>query len=223
MKRPLFLLPEISLSVLLSLSLSVDALGEGDSNACGVCFKGKSIERCCNYFIFESGYKTLISGSNRDLGKSGFLFTADLGLMRNLNTIHAIGASVYLAADDDGTRNGLRLRYRRWLGKHATLDVSAGPILAGSSDLRVARWPGFVASVSVGSAGWFSVDAHLEALRFAGPVYDPVSLDYVNEDVTDVSLYLGVSGRAYMAFVTPIVVIALIAITFDSPNPGFGP
>jgi len=191
------LLTLVALSLVSAFSSSVNA--SDTSNVSALRFLGARADRTSNYIIFESSVKTLVTSSNRRPEKAGFLLTADLGLMHNIDSTRAAGASFYISADDYGFRIGLRPRYRRWLGKHATIDISAGLLLAGYTNYRAYKFLGYVASASIGSAGWFSVDAHVEVLSlFRG---------------SEKSVYLGASGRGFLAFVPAVFIATVLAAT----------
>ncbi|MCH9031143.1 MAG: hypothetical protein IIB00_02645 [candidate division Zixibacteria bacterium] len=172
-----------------------------------LCFRGKRIDHCKSFMIFEMGLKSLVTGRNRNPSKARFLLTGDIGWMKNTSMKNAFGFSVYGAADEYGSRIGIRPRFRRGLSRRTTLDFSAGIILSGTNYREPQEFPGFVASVSIGMAGWFSVDAHLEALKLKRTVFNPVDFTVSEEKTTDVSLYLGASGRHY-------IVLGALAFTF---------
>lgn len=188
----------LTLSALILVSVISASANAGEpTRISSLRFVGARSDRTRNYIIFESSVKTLVTSSNRRPGKAGFLLTADLGLMHNIDSTRAAGASFYISADDDGFKIGLRPRYRRWLGKHATIDISAGLLLAGYANYRAYKFPGYVASASIGSAGWFSVDAHVEVLPlFRG---------------SETSVYLGASGRRFMALVPAVFIATVLA------------
>ncbi len=174
-------------------------------------FVGAPASKTKNHIIFETSAKTLLSSSNRRLGKSGLLLTADLGLMHNIGSSHAVGASFYGSADDDGAKIGVRSRYRRWLGKRATFDVTAGLLLLGDANFTSLRFPGYVASASIGMAGRFSIDAHMEVTQVTQITFDRTMNRLTTRNFTETSFYLGASGRGFLGFVIPAAVVAIIA------------
>ncbi|UCF39852.1 MAG: hypothetical protein JSW43_08900 [Gemmatimonadota bacterium] len=100
----------------------------------------------------------------------------DLGLMAQRGD-WAWGATLLAHADEDGTRWGIRPRYRRWLGGKTTLDLGAGVLLGGGTNYGVQSYPGFTGLVALSHGRWLGVSLELHAIRTAQALshyYDPV-------------------------------------------------
>ena len=143
----------------------------------------------------------------------------DVGLMFNRTSKDAFGASIYLAGDDDGSRFGIRPRYRRWLTRRVALDFSAGVLFGGTDNYVKPKWPGFVASTSLAFAELISVDIHFESYRFERTVYTFPPTNSVEKGTTS-SLYVGLTGRSYGAFALPLGIIIGFLIYSPSFNTG---
>lgn len=213
--KPLSGFCALLIAIALPVLGSETSYAQDSRNVDPLCFRGKRIDHCKSFIVFETGLKFLVTGRNRNPFKDEFLLTGDIGWMKNTSMKNAFGFSVYGAADDHGSRIGIRPRFRRWLSRRTALDFSAGIILSGTDIKGPQEYPGFVASMSIGMAGWFSVDAHLEALKLKRIVFNPVDFTVSEEKTTDVSLYLGASGRHYMVLVAPAVLIGALLVSFE--------
>lgn len=105
------------------------------------CYRGRPTPACRTFVLTEIGfYQNLatstsaivrfpgdtVSSRVRDFGDHA---TIELGLMQNRGTRSAVGGTVLLGADANGTRYGAKLRYRRWLNADGlSVDLSTGVI-----------------------------------------------------------------------------------------------
>ena len=107
----------------------------------GFCGVGRPAESCGAFLVAEGGAHVLLGGSRytrndynngpgtRSAHLAGY-FNWEIGVMVNRGPADAVGATVLAGADPNGLRVGLKGRYRRWMGRHAAVDVGAG-LLAG--------------------------------------------------------------------------------------------
>lgn len=171
---------------------------------------------CENFLVFETGYKTAISGSGLRRGKAAWALTADLGIMHNLNERHAVGLSFYGAADDDGSRTGIRARYRYWSTKRGGLDLGAGVILPSDKPSRGSPKSGFFLSGAITRAGIISIDAQLEVLKLTTSTYDTQAHRVKLSNKTETTLYLGAKSHGALAVVTTFAVLLVVSATTPS-------
>ena len=91
---------------------------------------------------------------------------ADWGVMANVDSRNAIGASVFASLDRLGFGVGPAVHYRRWLSSTASVDVAVGaPLLAATDDLQSGSVFGLV---RWSPNHWFALAARPELVR--GPV-----------------------------------------------------
>jgi hypothetical protein len=151
--------------------------------------------------------------------KEGFIFVADLGAMFNTKNSKAWGGSFHLAADDDGTRFGIGPRYRIWLGPKTALDFSPKLMFGGSDNSVKRKFPGFALSASYSMSDLISIDTYFQIIPYETSIYQfgnpPIPGPAIVED-TETGLYLGVSGRSFLAPVIPLALAVIVAATFDS-------
>ncbi len=195
-------------------------VADTSSQACNICWLEKAPPGCCWTIIFESGLRLRASESNVRAGKGDGLATFDFGFMRNLNPHTAMGGSFYISGDDDGSRFGLRYRYRRWLTSRSCIDLSPGILVAGADNYQDFRFPGLIASISVAAGGLISIDAYFEMYRYHSSYYDFASREIRDRKGTVRAFYLGGTGRSWMAFAMPVAVIVIFII--DPPDFSFG-
>lgn len=191
------------------------------NQGCG-CFRGKPLPECCSFWITEVSLKYRISRSwiksdNPDEEQAKTVLSADLGFMQNITPEYALGFSVYGGVDADKSRLGIRGRYRRWLTRRTTLDISPGVLLFGGESGQFAirsKYPGFVGSISIGYNDWISGGLHYEIIRF-GPALDWLTQN--NGSKAQRTLYGSLALSSYGGTAGMIVVgglIALIAATW---------
>jgi hypothetical protein len=94
----------------------------------------------------------------------------DLGVMRNLGSRHAMGASWFFTLDDYGWSAGPTVRYRRWLNSRRSLDLGVGmPVVAsGTSFYSAVSGPArgsILGLVKYNPAPWFGVAVRPEIVR----------------------------------------------------------
>jgi hypothetical protein len=120
----------------------------------------------------------------------GFYAMFDLGATRNLSQDYAVGADLYLGADDDFARFGVKARVRRWLGTKVAIDLAPGILLAASNSYGDhLNFPAFVGEVSVTYEGWLGVIGGVESLSWV--FYPNVDCDCGPYRYTDTRWYLG--------------------------------
>jgi len=208
--------------ILLSLitGVSIANAQEQGNKLCSFHFRGKPRPECCSFLIFESGllFGAAVSGEPPD--KASFLITADLGLMFNRKNSSALGGSIHLVGDDNGTRFGIGPRYRKWLTRKTALDLSPRLIFGGDDNKVHRRFPGFAFSASLSLIDLISIDSYYQILPYNATYYyysNPFGppIPSVVKD-TETGLYFGISGRSYLAPVVPTVAIILAVIVANS-------
>jgi hypothetical protein len=120
----------------------------------------------------------------------------DLGFMANRGT-WAWGATVLANVDEDGSRWGIRPRYRRWLGGKTALDLGTGILLGGGTNYGVQSYPGLTGLVAVSHGSWLGVSLEVQAIQTAHNVESSYSNPVLGEQRVigasgiDWSIYLG--------------------------------
>lgn len=201
-----------------SVSQSVDIQKQ---EYCNTCFRGKPRPNCCSFIILESGLMFDLARGGYPQDKEGFVFTVDFGLMFNNKNSRAFGGTIHLAADDDGTRFGIGPRYRIWLGPKTAIDLSPRLMFGGNDNSVHRKFPGFSFSASYSLSELISFDTYFQVIPYEMTTYQPgtpfppgpVNTTIVKD--TETGLYLGISGRSYLAPVVPLALAIIIAATFE--------
>lgn len=105
------------------------------------CWEGRPLESCRTFLLAEGGMHVLLAGSrytrneynNRGTTRSAHLaghLNWEIGVLVNRGAADAVGATVLVGGDPNGLRLGVKGRYRRWMGRHAALDLGAGVLAA---------------------------------------------------------------------------------------------
>ncbi|MCH7691575.1 MAG: hypothetical protein IIA17_11105 [candidate division Zixibacteria bacterium] len=200
--------------VIAILALAVPVIGQNSNGneGCNFCFRGKPKGKCCSFLIFEAGffyYGIAESGIRR--GTDDLLFTADLGLMFNNKGSSALGGSFHISAYNNIKSFGFGPRYRKWLGKGVALDLSPRLLIAGTS---AGSYPGFAFSAALAVHEWFSIHAYLDIVTYERQNYlGPSNFETVKE--TKTALYLGASGRGWIALITSTIII-MVAVDLSN-------
>jgi hypothetical protein len=136
--------------------------------------------------------------------------TFDLGWMKNVGTRHAIGFSGY-AMPGDQTRLGIRARYRRWLSRGLSVDVSPGVILGGEDSGANYDAPGFVLGTTLNAGDLFAVMIDTELARYWEFAEDsPPFVTRVNH--TDVTYRAGAKIGSGLGLVGSAVLVGLVIV-----------
>ncbi len=197
---------------ILAIAVPVNGQNSTGNEGCNFCFRGKPKGKCCSFLIFETGflyYGIAESGIRR--GTDDLLFTADLGLMFNNKGSSALGGSFHISAYNNFKSFGFGPRYRKWLGKGVALDLSPRLLIAGTGN---GSYPGFAFSAALAVNEWFSIDAYLDIVPYERQNYlGPSNFETVKE--TQTALYLGASGRGWVALITSTIII-MVAIELSN-------
>jgi hypothetical protein len=96
---------------------------------------GRPLPECASFMITELGLGRMTrSGAEQS---SRFVLTGDVGYMRNISPLSAVGASLHAATTNGGSSLGVKFRYRRWLKGaqsrpgRASVELGAGLMLFG--------------------------------------------------------------------------------------------
>lgn len=151
------------------------------------CWAGRPAESCRTFLVAEAsahllavgtrytrtGYDGVREGKWHMVGHFGW----EVGVMRNVDPRHAVGATVLVGADANGARVALKGRYREWMGRRAAMDVGAGLLVArraepfadpdrpGNQHVVVA---GLTGDVALGFTDWASVSLRADLVTDAG-------------------------------------------------------
>ena len=130
------------------------------------CYRARP-KPVCSAFAFTNFGTYLVLGSDITSGDTPLRGVADWGVMANVDSRNAIGASVFASLDRLGVGVGPAVHYRRWLSSTASVDVAVGtPLLAATDHLRSGSVFGLV---RWSPNHWFALAARPELVR--GPVF----------------------------------------------------
>ena len=129
------------------------------------CYRARP-KPACSAFAFTNFGTYLVLGSDIKTGDTPVRAVADWGVMANVDSRNAIGASVFASLDRLGFGVGPAVHYRRWLSSTASVDVAVGaPLLAATDNLQSGSVFGLV---RWSPNHWFALAARPELVR--GPV-----------------------------------------------------
>jgi len=161
----------------------------GPRRILSVTWRGRPQAEARSFLITEFGVLARIDDYPYTGGDSRTALSFDLGWMKNVSERGAIGFSGYALVSDPTTRLGIRGRYRRWLSRKTSIDISPGVLLGGEDTAIEYDPPGFVlgAALNAGDLVAFTVDA--EYARNLDLVHDTPPLQW--EKRTDVAWRAG--------------------------------
>jgi hypothetical protein len=166
-----------------------------------LCWRGKP--ECGSFIITEMGFLYTIDDYPFAGGGSRLALTFDAGWMKNLSARHAVGFTGYAAVSDDVTRLGIRPRYRRWLSRTSSVEVSPGILLSGEDTAIDYDPPGFIVGATVNHRDLIALTLETEYSRYRVYVYGepPVTSYQHTSDWTvrggaKLGSALGVAGTA---------------------------
>jgi hypothetical protein len=146
----------------------------------------------------------------------------DLGAMKNVTRRWGAGGSLYFAGDEDFSRFGAKVRFRRWLGSAVAIDAAPGILIVEDPDRAGNQYlPGFVGELGVSFGDWVSVTGQMEAAVRQGPTgyYLPAGYGGYNPtrigDRTEVSWYLGgkFGGEAALGATFGTLLVGIILLS----------
>lgn len=152
--------PAAVLSILVTAALpsaAQDSLAAIAPNA--LCFHAKPKPACAAFMLTNVGVYGVAGGDFS--GRAPLMVVVDWGVMGNVGTRTAIGASVFVSVDEGGAGMlGSAVRYGLWISPRTSLEFAVGTALLGEagpgSILGLVRWS---------PAPWFALTARPEMLR----------------------------------------------------------
>lgn len=145
----------------------------------------------------------------------------ELGLMRNVSERWAIGAAVFLNADDWRTQIGIKPRLRYWLGQRSSFDLAAGPILKTYGEDHLTH-TGISSHLGYNANSWLGFDLGFEYVSFDGTQFAPGGelLIPVKGDRSSFSITTRIGGvpGAIAAVAVPAVVAAFIYAALNNDD-----
>lgn len=157
----------------LALAAAVLAVSAADAQAGGpayaergnACLQPRPLPACRSFWLTEFGLQYFVSTPPGDVhDQRRVLVTWELGWMQNRSSADAVGGSVFLAANDNALRSGVRARYRRWTGSGTAVDLSPALIVFQSDDdMETHATLGAALQAGVSWHDWIGVSTQVEA------------------------------------------------------------
>ena len=176
----------------------------------GLSFTGKPLPETRWFLITHAGLALRVDEGSPLYERSDAYILTDFGAMRNVGKRWAVGANLYVGADDYRSRVGPKARVRYWLGRETAVDAAAGFLLTGNDDWKgTAIFPGYVGEINLG----------LKELLVTGAV-ETVDIEKSGIRERDTSWYVGAkAGGVTGAILTAVGLAALaIILSMDTPS-----
>lgn len=165
MRAPtVLLLGTLLLPTTLPAQLSGSTLVQPMERPPSFCFRGRALPGCQWFTFAEFAASTRLADRNRFTDTPRFYVSGEIGALYNASPRSAVGGGLYMGADDDGWRLGIRPRYRYWIADRWAVDAAAGVLVAGELDLFEGSWPGLTAQVGVGWQDLVALTTQLEVI-----------------------------------------------------------
>lgn len=140
-----------------SLALPGHAAAQDTEEPRPFCVMGRPQPTCEMVLFAQFSYYPRLQGSD-ELEEP---IEWEIGALVNRGPREAIGGTVVLGADGNGPRTAVKVRYRRWMSRHAAFDAAAGLAWAQRDGVppTFANRPafGFTGDVALGLTDWASV------------------------------------------------------------------
>ncbi len=179
-----------------------------------LCLKAYPKPECQSFLITEFSYMNRFHLSSKlpsYVYDDAFLFSWELGLMKNITPRYALGGTFYTAVDDEGSRVGIKARIRRWLSRELSIDLAPGILIAKiSGDYE--RYPAFTGHIGFNYTPMLSVVTQLEIIPFKANLFDPVSQSFRRFRGNEVSWFVGIKLCSEIGVGTGIVGILLVPV-----------
>ena len=213
-RRNLFFFGVVLLLASSAMAQTTDSSSLAAKSACcrEFCFKGAPAPSCRMFAIVEAGLTYPISQPDFIGNENRPCLTIDIGLMRNVGKRSALGLTGYFSAHESTVRQGIRVRYRHWLGHRLALDISPVGLFAGKAENIDRRSTGFISSVALNVNDLMAVTVGLVAERYSSDYYDNSSSKWKSVHSSGTSLYAGLTGGTYAGIVGAAVIIVITAV-----------
>ncbi|SYZ72730.1 exported hypothetical protein [Candidatus Zixiibacteriota bacterium] len=178
------------------------------------CFRGRPLPECKEFWLVEERLEFRANDVNSLYNPASVNLGIDLGHMFNITRRYAVGGSVYFAANSNRTVEGLRLRYRYWLNRETSFDISPGIIFAGndeSANPPNTKYPGLIISAALGYKDLIAFNLTLEryALRNNfGKIDSPKSETVIYSGFT-LGSYSALAGMVATVFTGVIALVSM--------------
>jgi hypothetical protein len=139
-----------------------DALDESHA----LCWRGHPLPECRSFLITEFGLLARLDDYPYQRGASRVAVTFDAGWMKNISERDAVGLSGQVLTSDPTQRIGVRGRYRRWLSRNTSVDLTPGVFVSGEDNLIDYDPPGFVMGAAFNAGDLISVTVETEYARY---------------------------------------------------------
>lgn len=164
-------------AILVLFALPARAAAQEDEEPRRFCMAGRPQPSCEMMLVAQfSWYPGMQPRSDLDSP-----YEWELGVLVNRGPTHAVGGTLVLGMDGNGTRAAVKARYRRWLSRYAAVDASGGVAMA---DRYWAPTPftdrpavGVTGDVAVGFTDWVSFGVRGDLL-WSGLDHEPVGATY---------------------------------------------
>ena len=187
----------ILLVVWIALTLAPVLAVADDCTDGGNCFRPRGCPLCRGSFLLEIS----LAQSSEHCGEGGW-FGGEFGYLWNLGPKYGLGAKFFMAGDDCGERNGIRLVGRRWLNSQMSFEIGPGIALGGTEEQT---FPAFSLQVALEMWGVVAPVYNLEMIRPGLPSgweWAPGA-----EPETRWESFLGVRASSYAV---PVALVALL-------------
>jgi hypothetical protein len=194
---------------------SVEADESAGSGHAGWCFRGKPGSECSAFWILEFAVSGRLDEPPTARLREGpaYHVTGELGQMFNSGSRTAFGGTLYVGGDDDGSRFGVKGRFRRWLTPAVSLDLSPGILIAGTNNEFELEFPAFVGHAGLNLGDWIGLFAETEMIRYGSP---EIGFEGETSPGTDLAWYAGVKLGSYSGIVATIAFPLIVAIDISS-------
>ena len=162
---------------------------EGPRRLPALTWRGRPLAETRSFMITEFGVLERIDDYPYLGGDSRIAISFDLGWMKNISERGAVGFSGYALVSDPTTRMGIRGRYRRWLSRKTSIDISPGVLLSGEDSGIEYDPPGFVLGATLNAGDLVALTVDAEYARNLDLVHDTPPLQW--EKRTDVAWRAG--------------------------------
>jgi len=152
-------------------------------------WRGRPLAETRSFMITEFGVLSRIDDYPYLGGDSRLAFSFDLGWMKNISEKGAVGLSGYALVSDPVSRLGIRARYRRWLSRKTSIDISPGVLVSGEDSGIEYDPPGFVLGTTLNAGDLVAVTVDAEYARNLDLVHDTPPLQW--EKRTDIAWRAG--------------------------------
>ena len=147
--------------------------------------------------------------------EGNWYLTGDIGLMANMNKRYSIGVTGFLGGVENGSRFGIKPRFRVWLQNKISVELSPGILLSGGDNSYDPQFPGFTGHLAFNFADFGALTLQLDLIPYEKSRRVGSGRGRLIETGNDISLYGGFKFGSYFGILGGFATLILYGVALS--------